>query len=106
MAKRRASQAPVGLTSNGVLLVNVLGLLDAQQAGKVRASLPARLGSDWFVGVALRGAENDRVFTRLDDAAAEVAAAIAGQRKASAKPSAKRRAKARSSAAKGSKRSR
>jgi hypothetical protein len=79
MARRRADQAPVGVTSNGVLIVNVLGLLSAREAQKLRRALPLRLGEEWFVGTAIRGREVVRMLARLDDAAAEAAAQLAGR---------------------------
>jgi|EndMetStandDraft_4_1072995.scaffolds.fasta_scaffold28276_2 hypothetical protein len=79
MAKRRAEQAPVGVTSNGVLIVNILGLLSAREAKKLRQALPVQFGDDWFVGTAIRGREVVRMLARLDDAAAEAAAQLAGR---------------------------
>ena len=79
MAKRRAEQAPVGVTSNGILIVNVLGLLSARDAQKVRKALPTQLGNDWFVGTAVRGREVVKMLARFDDAAAEAAAQFAGR---------------------------
>jgi hypothetical protein len=88
MAKRRAEQAPVGVTSNGVLVVNVLGLLSAREASKLRRALPTRLGADWFVGTAVRGGEVVKMLARFDDAAAEAAAQFAGRAR---RPAAKRK---------------
>jgi hypothetical protein len=79
MARRRADQAPVGVTSNGVLIVNILGLLSAREAQKLRRALPLRLGEDWFVGTAIKGREVVRMLARFDDAAAEAAAQLAGR---------------------------
>lgn len=79
MARRRAEQASVAVTSNGVLIVNILGLLSAREAEKLREALPQRLGADWFVGTAIRGGEVVRMLARLDDAAAEAAAQLAGR---------------------------
>jgi hypothetical protein len=86
MAKRRAEKAPVGVTSNGILVVNILGLLSAREAAKLRRALPIRLGDDWFVGTAIRGREVVKMLARFDDAAAEAAAQLAGRaRRAPAK---------------------
>lgn len=81
MGKRRAEQAAAGLTSNGILLVNVLGLLDAAQIGRIRAQLPKKLlGADWFIGVAVSSAAEDQVLARIDDAAAEAVAKLGSTR--------------------------
>jgi hypothetical protein len=74
MARRRAEHAPVGLTSNGILIVNVLSLLSASEAAHVRRALPKQLGKDWFVGTAVPEREMAGMLSRLDDAAAEAAA--------------------------------
>lgn len=74
MARRRAQHAPAGLTSNGILLVNVLGLLSPKHLEQVRACLPGKLGNDWFLGVPVRGTDASEMLTRLDDAAAEAVA--------------------------------
>jgi hypothetical protein len=79
MSRRRAAQAPVGVTSNGVLIVNILGLLSAREAAKVRKALPTQLGKDWFVGTAVRGREVVKMMARFDDAAAEAVAQYAGR---------------------------
>jgi hypothetical protein len=81
MAKRRAEQAPLGLTSNGILIVNALGLLDAREVSALRKALPGKLGSDWFVGVAVGARDVSQLVSRLDDAAAEGAALLAGRQK-------------------------
>ena len=54
--------------------MNVLGLLAPDQARRVRASLPKGFGSDWFVGIPLRGADAETLLARVDDAAAEAVA--------------------------------
>ena len=74
MAKRRALNAPVGLTSNGIVLMNVLGLLGPEEARQMRASMPRGLGSDWFLGVPLDRAHTASLLARVDDAAAEAIA--------------------------------
>lgn len=81
MAKRRAEQAAVGVTSNGILIVNVLGLLSARDEKKLRKALPTQLGRDWFVGTAVRGREVVKMLARFDDAAAEAAAQFAAKRR-------------------------
>jgi hypothetical protein len=79
MAKRRAEKASVGVTSNGILVVNVLSLLSATEASKLRSALPARFGTDWFIGTAVRGGDVVKMLVRFDDAAAEAAAQFAGR---------------------------
>lgn len=77
MAKRRAALAPLGLTSNGVVVVNALSLLEPRQAAQLRRALPK--GRDWFVAAAVSDSQLDEVLARLDDAAAEVAARLAAE---------------------------
>jgi hypothetical protein len=74
MARRRAEHAPVGLTSNGIVIVNVLSLLSEAEAANVRRALPPGLGTDWFLGTAVPANEVADMLSRLDDAAAEAAA--------------------------------
>jgi hypothetical protein len=74
MARRRAQHAPVALASNGLMLVNVFGLLEPKVAEKVRAALPKAYGADWFLGVPLADADSNSVLERVDDAAAEAVA--------------------------------
>lgn len=80
MAKRRAANAPLGLTSNGLLLFNVLSFMAPAQAARLRRALPPELGSDWFLGTVVPKADVDPLLVRLDDAAAEAAARFAGRR--------------------------
>jgi len=82
MAKRRADQAPLGLTSNGILLVNVLGLLDEKELGSLRKALPRELGRDWFIGAAVAPSEATKLMARIDDAAAEGAARFSAHQRA------------------------
>jgi hypothetical protein len=81
MARRRAHSAPVGLTSNGVLLVNILSLLSEREAAEVVRSLPTEFGKDFFVGAAVTGPHLTQIVSRLDDAAAEAAARIGATRR-------------------------
>ena len=96
MAKRRAEKAPLGVTSNGVLVVNALALLAPREAERLRRALPKE--RDWFVAAAVPEAELDQVLARLDDAAAEAVARLAAARRAAprrAAPAPKAPAKAR-----------
>jgi hypothetical protein len=77
MAKRRANQAALALTSNGLLLVNILSLLSEDQLEALRQTLPAGT-TECFVGVPARGAPALAILARLDDAAAEAAAKWVG----------------------------
>jgi len=81
MAKRRASQAPLGLTSNGLVVVNVLALLSERELKALRQALPSGLGNDWFVGAAVGVRAANQLLERMDDAAAEGAARVTSQRK-------------------------
>jgi hypothetical protein len=95
MAKRRAADAPLGLTSNGLLLTNALPHLDARQTERLRRAVPKEFGTDWFLGTVVPSNEVAPVLVRLDDAAAEAAARLAARSaRRSAKPK-KRRARAR-----------
>ena len=76
MPRRRADQAPLGFTSNGILLVNVLAQLSEAQAATLRKALPAEFGADWFIGVAVDPHSSRAALVRLDDAAAETAARL------------------------------
>ncbi len=95
MAKRRADQAQLGLTSNGVVIVNVLGLIPADAANALRRALPRGLGKDWFIGAAVSEREASALWLRLDDAAAEGAARL-GARKADSPATAARSTRRRS----------
>ena len=79
MAKRRAALAPLGVTSNGVVVVNALALLEPKQAEQLRRALPK--GGDWFVAAAVSESQLDEALARFDDAAAEVAARFAAERR-------------------------
>ncbi len=79
MARKRAPCAPLALALDGSVLLNVTSLLDAATVAKVAAALavdPAAL----FIGTTVPKAHRAQVLTRIDDAAAEVAARIQAQR--------------------------
>ncbi len=95
MAKRRAADAPLGLTSNGLLIVNALSFLAPAQAERLRRVLPPELGRDWFVGTVIPDNEIEPLLERLDDAAAEAAARLAGRRAQARARAKKRKPKAR-----------
>lgn len=84
MARRRAEKAPLGFTSNGVVVVNALTFLAPREAERLRRALPK--DGDWFVAAAVPQTELGQVLTRLDDAAAEAAARLAAAALASSKP--------------------
>lgn len=90
MSRQRSGQASAALTSNGILLVNVLDLLDAELAHALRSTLQAAVGREYFVGVPLRTAEARELVQRLDDAAAETIARTKAPR---VRPSGRRKAK-------------
>ncbi|MFZ5889809.1 MAG: hypothetical protein ACOY0T_01965 [Myxococcota bacterium] len=95
MSRPRAHQAPLGFTSNGILLVNVLAQLSEAQAATLRAALPTQFGGDWFIGFAVDGTKARAALTRLDDAAAEAAARLVGAETKGAKGAATSRPKSR-----------
>lgn len=76
MSRRRADQAPLGFTSNGILLVNVLSQLSKEHARALRKALPSKFGTDWFIGAAVDQTRTPAALARLDDAAAEAAARL------------------------------
>ena len=78
MSRRRADQAPLGFTSNGILLVNVLAQISPERATALRKALPPEFGSDWFIGFAVDDRKSRAALARLDDAAAEAAARLVG----------------------------
>jgi hypothetical protein len=73
MAKRRAQRAPLGLTSNGLVLMNALELLPPRTLERLRAALGG-VADDWFLGLPLEPREATLALTRIDDAAAEIVA--------------------------------
>lgn len=76
MSRRRAEKAPLGFTSNGLLLVNVLTQLSKEHARELKKALPADFGGDWFIGVAVDQTRTAAALTRLEDAAAEAASRL------------------------------
>lgn len=91
MSRRRADQAPLGFTSNGLLLVNVFAQLSRERAAALRKALPPEFGNDWFIGVAVDATRARAALTRLDDAAAEAAARLVGGDVKAEQPARKRR---------------
>jgi hypothetical protein len=79
MAKRRAHRAPIGLTSNGILLLNVLELLPPSTLERLRTAL-ADVADDWFLGVPLRASETTLALARIEDTAAEIVAKASAAR--------------------------
>lgn len=76
MSRRRAEKAPLGFTSNGLLLVNVLTQLSKEHARALKKALPPDFGGDWFIGVAVDQTRSAAALARLEDAAAEAASRL------------------------------
>lgn len=80
MAKRRAENAPLGITSNGLVVVNALALLAPEVAERLRRALPKN--GDWFVAASIADSELPALLSRFDDAAAEAVARLVAARRA------------------------
>lgn len=78
MARKRAHCAPLALALDGSVLLNVSPLLDAATLTRIASALsvsPEAL----FIGTAVPAAHRAQVLSRIDDAAAEIAARIQAQ---------------------------
>lgn len=76
---RRADRAPFALTSEGTILVNVVGfdgISDVESLLSVAREQPGAV----FIGVALTALEADFVGSELDHACRDAAARLAGRR--------------------------
>ena len=77
MPKKRSHSAPLALTLDGGLLLEVSARLDSALVTKLAKALSVR-PSELFVGTRLPPAQRTQALNRLDDAAAEAAARIHG----------------------------
>jgi hypothetical protein len=78
-SSRRLLGAPFAVSSDGLALLNVAGLVTRDDPDAVLRAARG-FGGPIFIGVALSTAETQTALLDLDDTMAEVAAWIAGQR--------------------------
>lgn len=93
MPRERAHRAPLALTLDGSLLLNLSTRLDSATLSRVAQALGVR-PADLFIGTSLPSAQRKQALSRVDDAAAEAAARIQGavSSPASARPRRRKRA--------------
>lgn len=90
MARKRTPGAPLALALDGSVLLNVSSLLDAATVAKVATALSVD-PSALFIGTAVPAPHRAQVLTRIDDAAAEVAARIQAQARTKPKRAVRKR---------------
>jgi hypothetical protein len=76
---RKIHKAPVAVTTEGALVVNVAGFGPTNIEGLVARALDD--DAELFIGIVVDESERELLLERLDNAAAEAVAKICGQRK-------------------------
>jgi hypothetical protein len=90
MPRKRTHCAPLALSLDGSVLLNVSARLDRTTLARVAEALAVN-PADLFIGTSLPPAQRAQALSRIDDAAAEAAARIQGEARAG-RPPRKRRA--------------
>lgn len=78
MPRKRTHCAPLALALDGSVLLNVSAKLDPTVLARI-AEVLAVEPAELFIGTFLPSAQRAQALTRIDDAAAEVAARIQGE---------------------------